>query len=103
MKDHHSYDKKYVGGSDIAALTCLSISNDGLIPELVRFGSDGEYMAYVVDAECSIPASYELTISHDGRGWMKLYDDDAKEFEARFENGFRIFRRGERGIIIQVL
>lgn len=103
MKDHREYEKKIIGGSDIASLTYRTPQKAGIL----NFGGDGVYMAYVVDAECEIPKYYELTaesIATDGWGtWLKLYDDSGLAEEFRSEKGIKIYQAGGYGCIIQIL
>lgn len=52
MKEHHAYEKVYLGGSDIAGLTVQAFGNNGeILYHFLQFGGDGEYSAYIVDAE----------------------------------------------------
>ena len=104
MKDHHSYEKSFIGGSDIASLT---VRTPGQVAAL-NFGEDGEYMAYIVDAECNIPDHYELTFSVDASEyyssvWMWIYDDDGLSFKIKAPNGIRIYQSGRFGCIIQTI
>ena len=120
MKNYKEYEKAYIGGSDVSALTLTTFGADGLNAHILRFGSDGEYSAYVVDADCEIPAHYALALhvspysaefhGLDGSvtkgapfGWMRIFDDSALAFHADFTNGLNIYRAGERGCIIQTL
>lgn len=102
-KDHHQYKSHDLGFSDIATLVIETVSQDGLALEALPFGEDGRYSAYIVDAECEIPDTYERMITHEGRGWLRVYDDEMVTYRAKFEHGIRIYRRRSRGCIIQLL
>lgn len=116
MKDHHTYEMAYLGESDVSALTVTTFGADGLTSHILRFGMDGEYKAYIVDAECEIPAHYENVLHiepyqvtfFDGTlgapsGWVRVYDDEALTYKADFHNGLNIYRAGDLGCIVQLL
>ncbi len=95
MKDHHSYPKISLGGSDIASLILRA---PGKLSALFM-GEDGEYSAYVVDGEALIPEWY--TQVFECEGWLWVFDDDRRT--ARFTGKLiRVFRSGAFGIIVQV-
>ena len=100
MKDHHDYEKKSIGGSDVAALTLVGCGKDGLKASILHFGGDGEYRAYIVDEECEIPSYYEL--QEEFTSWMKVYDDEGLTYRADAEI-IRIYRAREMGCIIQLV
>ena len=95
MKDHHSYPKEALGGSDMAS---LMLRSPGKVNELLM-GEDGEYSAYVVDSECIVPSWYRLVFECEG--WLWVFDDYSRtaEFSGKV---IRVFRSGEFGIIVQV-
>ena len=104
MKDHHSYKKCFIGGSDIASLTVRTPSQVAVL----NFGEDGEYMAYIVDSECNIPEHYDLTFSADASEyypgvWMRIYDDDGLSFKIKAPSSIRIYQSGAFGCIIQTI
>lgn len=120
MKNYKEYDKAYIGGSDFAALTVTVFGESGLTANILRFGSDGEYQAYIVNGECEIPSHYALALhvspysaefhGLDGNvthgepsGWFRIYDDSGLTYQATFSKGLNIYRAGEMGCIIQVL
>lgn len=120
MKNYKEYEKTYIGGSDVSALTITTFGADGLNAHILRFGSDGEYSAYIVDADCEIPEHYALalhvspysaefhgldgSVTHgDPSGWLRIYDDNGLTYQATFSRGLNIYRAGERGCIIQIL
>ena len=54
MKDHHKYSKIPLGESDIASLLLRHPAGC----DVLDFGTDGGYSAYLVDEECEIPGHY---------------------------------------------
>lgn len=96
MRDHHSYEQRTIGGSDMASLVFRFA--DGV--HEVAFGEDGLYRAYIVDAECIIPAHYTLVC--EGKRWLKVYDDNGKSFECMGDL-IRVYTAGNFGCIIQIL
>ena len=99
-RDHHSYDKIYIGDSDCAFLTLVGVKeNHGAASSILNYGEDGDYYAYLVDEDTEIPESYEY-IDHFV-SWLKIYDDNGltAEFSGKM---IAVYRRGMRGTIIQV-
>ena len=94
-RDHHSYERVFIGDSDVASLICES--KNGVLS--LRFGADGHYMAYIVDAECVIPDYY--TFVWEGRNWLCIYDDEGLTRRIDHSGSIRIYRAGEFGCIIQ--
>lgn len=104
MTDHHSYRKEYIGESDIAALVVVSCTQfGGVSANILKFGEDHAYTAYIVDGDCDpISDGYDAEIFRGGRGWFKIYDDHGLAYHNVFEHGLMIARRGELGCIIQI-
>ena len=48
MKSYKEYDREFIGDSDIAALTFVGTTKNGLKANILDFGSDGRYNAYIV-------------------------------------------------------
>lgn len=104
MRDHHTYDRKYIGGSDIAHLiavgmnpeehTCTPIKT---VP--IAFGEDGTYTAYIVDGECGIPTHYTPVACF--AEWLTIYDDDGIAYKCQGKQ-ITIYRAAQRGCIIQI-
>ena len=95
-KDHHEYPYISLGSSDIASL----VLRDSRGVRELRFGEDGTYSAYLVDAECDIPDYY--TLEAECRVWLSVYDDNTKTFEIQNPGKMiRVYRAGEFGCIIQ--
>lgn len=102
MKKHYKwdYEKQYIGGSDVAALILVGCKeNEGMCSEILNFGEDNDYEAYIVDEYAEIPERYRL--EHEFSSWVKVYDDDSmvKKFEAE---KVKVYRCGEMGCIIQL-
>lgn len=95
-KDHREYSRISLGGSDIASI----ILRDSRGVRELRFGEDGSYSAYLVDAECDIPDYY--TLEAECKSWLSVYDDSIKTFEVQNPKKIiRVYRAGEFGCIIQ--
>lgn len=99
MKTYRDFEKQVIGGSDSAVLTLTGSTNGGVKSEVLHFGSDGYYTAYIVDEPCDIPSHYEKEASF--KNWMKIFDDDGQTgtFEATEIN---VYRAGSFGCIIEL-
>ena len=97
---YKEFEKKYIGGSDIAALILVGYKDkNGVVTELLKFGSDGDYNAYMVpEKDVEIGKHYDLIAEFDG--WLKIYDDDALTFKVVADK-ILVYRAGEMGCIIQ--
>lgn len=101
MKTYKDFSKKYIGCSDIAALVMVGCGKGGVCAEMLRFGEDGDYDAYVVtDADATIPEHYSKVASFSN--WVKFYDDEELTFKAEGEE-INVYRSGQYGCIIQVI
>lgn len=50
MKSYKDFEKMYIGESDIASLTMVGFAPEqGLTAQLLHFGGDNAYSAYIVD------------------------------------------------------
>lgn len=101
MKNYKEYEKQLIGGSDVAALILVGCGDNGLKTEILDFGEDGVYFAYIVEGnDVEIGDHYKkvATFNH----WLKIYDDQGRTF---YEYGreFNIYRAGDFGCIIQVI
>lgn len=110
MRNYKEYSQKYIGASDIATLILVGgsgcekpienkFSNADMIKTLpLRFWSDGEYYAYVVDDDATIGEHYTLvdTFYND----LKIYDDNQLTFDIRAEE-INVYRAGVFGCLIQ--
>lgn len=101
MKTYKEYPKKYLGGSDYAALTMVGCKeNTGLTSEILHFGEDGIYDAYFVDENAEIGNHYELIATFNY--WLKIYDD-YNLTTSLSGSIINIYRAGDYGCIIQVI
>lgn len=101
MKKHSECLKAYIGTSDIACLVLVGCKSDsGVSTELLRFGGDSSYHAYLADEETIIPEHYELisTFNH----WIKIYDDTDLIWKT-YAKEIRVYRAEAYGTIIQVI
>lgn len=94
--------KEDIGSSDVAALVLMGPKfGEGLRTQILNFGEDGCYSAYIVDdPEVEIPNHYKKMAKFCK--WLKIYDDDGlcKDYRAEKIN---VYRAGEYGCIIQLL
>lgn len=92
--------KKYMlpcGVSDFAQLL-FRFPNKA---EIVNFGEDGDYKAWVViDSEVEIPSHY--TKVTEGNSWLDIIDDDRVVAHLSGER-FEVYRAGLRGLLIRVI
>lgn len=99
MKDHHEFDREYIGESDYCTLILAGCGKGGIVSTTLHFGEDGYYGAYIVDETAEIPDHYEqeAEFSH----WMKVYDDQMMVHE--YVGGkITVYRAGELGCIIKI-
>ena len=101
MKSYKDFEKMYIGESDIASLTMVGFAPEqGLTAQLLHFGGDNAYSAYIVDEpDVEIGAHYSLVSSFDS--WLKIYDDMGLVFE-RCSDKIEVYRAGEYGCIIHL-
>lgn len=108
MKNHHTYEKAYIGESDVATLIAAGMRPAAekvegihwLKTQPIAFSEDGAYDAYVVDEECEIPDYYKLEATFEH--WLKIYDDSSMAFSVRAKE-IRIYQAGSMGAIIQLI
>lgn len=101
MKSYKMFQKQYIGSSDYAALTLVGAREGiGVCAEMLRFGGDAGYYAYMVDGEAEIGAHYELIASFNH--WAKVYDDDGLVLLLEGDK-INFWRAGEMGCIVQIL
>lgn len=96
MKDHHNYETCFIGSSDIASLTLRG----PMRADVLDFGEDGRYRAYIVDEQATIPAHYKLKF--ETTAWLHVYDDDCLAYRAAADE-IKVYRARERGCIIQLI
>lgn len=100
MKSYKEFEKTYIGDSDIAALVLVGCDKTSIVSQILNFGEDGTYKAYVVDSDTEIGNHYveRYRFNH----WLKIYDDDG--YTAEFKADLIIvYRAGEMGCIIQLI
>lgn len=95
MKSYKDFEKKYIGTSDIAALTVRS----GNQVFNLKFGGDDNYDAYEVIGDAEIGSHYTKVFS--GKHWLKIFDDREMQYnEYHYGMAVDIYRAGEMGCII---
>lgn len=100
MKSYKDFEKIFIGSSDIAALTLVGMSTNGeLIAEILEFGHDDRYSAYLVTEEALIGSHYEKRFAFES--WLRIYDDDDCVIKFRGDR-IDVYRAGEMGCIIRV-
>lgn len=101
MKSYKEFDVCLLGGSDYASLVLVGCDKEGkLASQILSFGEDGCYRAYLVKGEAEIGSHYSLEAEF--AHWMKVYDDD-RVVEDVVAKHIKVFRAGEFGCIIQLL
>ena len=95
-----------LGGSDIATLIMVGMTMEDrpattshLDMKELSFGEDGEYSAWLIDGDTSVPEHYTLTAEF--KNWLKIYDDEGycTYFTAPF---IRVYQAGQFGCLIQL-
>ncbi len=101
MKNYKDFERKTIGCSDISALILVGCrGEEGLKTEVLDFGEDGSYRAYIVDADTEIGIHYKKVATFNS--WLKIYDDYELTYKV-YANEINIYRAGEFGCIIQVI
>ena len=101
LKYYKKYDKEFIGISEIASVVTLGCkSNSDAVPELLSFGEDGSYYAYIVDGNAEIGSHYKLEKSF--KHWLRIYDDGNLTYHT-YADVIHIYRTGNFGVIIQVI
>lgn len=98
--NYKEYEKINLGYSDIAALVCVGCNEEGAKTELLKFGEDGNFNAYIVDESAEIGAHYSLITTFNY--WLRIYDDCGRVYSVTAKE-IKIYRAGLRGCIIQVI
>lgn len=96
MKTYKDFEKRPIGDSDISSLTIRY----PMKAEVLNFGSDGSYSAYIVTEDAEIGEHYRLV--SQGTHWAILYDEFGKTFSCHADE-IKIYRAGEFGCIIQLI
>ena len=64
MKTYKDFEKEYIGESDVAALTMVGMTEECLTAQILHFGGDDAYSAYIVDeADVEIGKHYSQVAS----------------------------------------
>lgn len=101
MIDYHDFARQFIGSSDIASLALVGCkAGTGAVAEMLHFGEDGNYYAYIVDQKIEIPSHYKLVTSFES--WVKIYDDDELIYKCSAPQ-IDIYRAGDFGCIINIL
>lgn len=98
-KDYHSY-QMFIGESEIAALVAVFFENGELKTDLLRFGGDETYLAYLTDMSYQIPEHYKLVRTFEP-SWFTLYDDHQLTVHAYLEAPMRVYRAGNYSCVFQ--
>lgn len=100
MKSYKEYPRVGIGSSDIAALIMVGCGKTELKTDILKFGEDGRYLAYIVDENANIGPHYELVAEYTH--WIKIYDDDGLTYD-NYAELIRVWRAGDCGCIIQLI
>lgn len=100
-KQYKDFPQHCIGSSDIASLTLVGMTADGLTAKFLHFGEDGSYEAYIIgEKDVEIGAHYEKVAAF--KLWMSIYDDSC--LVARFcGSEINVYRSGNYGCIIQCI
>lgn len=103
MKTYKNFEKQYIGDSDVACLIASGCGDGGVKSEVIRFGGDNSYHAYIVRGkDVEIGSHYRLVASF--RTWINIYDDQGLTFTLHeYDSTINVYRAGEYGCIIQVI
>ena len=100
-----AYKEKSIplGGSDIAALIAVGITDAKLNSQVIKFGGDGTYNAWLVtDENVEIPEHYDKVATFDW--WCKIYDDKKLVYSSAHTYRYvEIYRAGRFGVLIREL
>lgn len=102
MKHYKDFNKQNIGSSDMPILIMLGYKiGVGAVPQLLHFGEDGRYFAYVVEENDIEIGSHYSTVAEFSK-WLKIYDDDGlvNYFEA---DRIIVYRAAEMGCIIHLI
>ena len=103
MKDYKDFEKKYIGTSDIAALVLIGISKEGGVnPQMLHFGKDGSYSAYIVEGDDDVEIGEHYHKVAEFKNWLSIYDDNDLTMKL-YADKIIIYRAREMGCIIQVI
>ena len=100
MKTYKDFEKEYIGESDVAVLTMVGMTEECLTAQILHFGGDDAYSAYIVDEpDVEIGKHYSQVASF--KTWLKIYDDKGLAFEV-YSPKIDVYTAGEYGCIIHL-
>jgi hypothetical protein len=95
------YKMEFIGQSDISALVMVGFRNDkGIVPEMLYFGCEGRYSAFICDGEVRIANHFKLVAEYNS--WLNIYDDKTL-VKSLIGGCIKVYRAGESGCIIQIM
>ena len=100
-KNYHEYTM-YLGESDIAALILVYFEDPEhhLKTDIIRFGGDNGYRAYLIDDTYEIPARYTHRFTFFP-SWFKIYDDSGLTVKAEITAPMHVYSAGSYGLIFK--
>ena len=101
MKSYKEFGKMYIGASDKACLTVKNFDKkrNKFAEDMLYFGEDGEYSAYITYGDVSIGDHYKLMHKYSGN--IVIADDEMEVFVA-VADSIEIYQAGEFGCIIHL-
>ena len=99
-KTYKSCEKLYIGDSDVAALTLVGCGDNGIKAEILKFGKDATYYAYLVEHGEKVGDHYHLV--HSFKKWMSIYDDTERTMKF-IADTINVYRAKEMGCIIELV
>ena len=113
MKSYKEYERQFIGDSDIAALIFVGTTKDGLKANILNFGSDGRYNAYVVDEIVKMTVQENTYLTSNSFRMTEQRDIFLRESVQRRKASYcsgnmrtdkiRVYRAGDFGCIIQLI
>ena len=101
MKSYKEFGKMYIGASDNACLTVKNFDKkrNKFAEDMLYFGEDGEYSAYITYGDVSIGDHYKLMHKYSGK--IVIADDEMEVFVAAADS-IEIYQAGEFGCVIHL-
>ena len=102
MKNYKDFRKIFIGDSDIAALIMVGYKKGvGVVPQMLNFGQDDSYYAYIVDENVVEIGSHYSTVA-EFSDWLRIYDDDGL-VEYLEADKIIVYRAAEMGCVIHLI
>lgn len=108
MKNYKE-NRKYIGNSDIASLRLLMFTEDGdFIDDVLNFGEDGVYHAYIIGEDVEVPSHYHLEKTSYGSITFFSSDDEIVvltnfgEIDYSKRGKMEIYTAGNFGVIVKL-